>query len=197
MIYSYNDNLILKDALQIYFSKYHFKNGGYHLKWFKIKIGPVFIPLPNIKARVDAVKIHDIHHILTEYTATLKGETEIGVWELASGCSKYWAAWLLNLGSFSYGLFFFPKPLLNAFLKGRQITKNFYYNTLYDEKLLNKTIEELRQVAGINQFRKIKSIDYFAFASYTLIVLISAFIFFFTVYVLLKLIINAAKGVND
>lgn len=187
---SFDDNLILKDALQIYFSKYHFENGGYHLKWFKIKIGLVFIPLPNVKARVEAVKIHDIHHILTEYTATLKGEAEIGAWELASGCGKYWAAWLLNLGSFFYGLFFFPRSLLKAFLTGRQITKNLYYNTIYNERLLNKKVGELRQVVGVNQLRKIKSADYFLFALYTLIVLLSAFIFFFTVYVLLKIIIS-------
>lgn len=194
MINSFDDTLILKDALQIYFSKYHFENGGYHLKWFKIKIGPVFIPLPNIKARVDAVKIHDIHHILTEYTATIKGEAEIGAWELASGCGKYWAAWLLNLGSFFYGLFFFPKSLLNAFLKGRQITKSLYYNTDYNEKLLNKKVGELRQAIGVNQLRKIKPGAYFAFALYALIVLISAFIFFFTFYALLKLFIKAAKS---
>ena len=79
------------------------------MKLFKIKLGPVFIPLPNTKARVDAVKFHDIHHLLTEYPATLRGEAEIGAWEIASGCGKYYAAWVLNFGSFFYGMFFFPK----------------------------------------------------------------------------------------
>lgn len=103
----YPDHLKIKDALQLYFSKYHFVNGGYDLKWFRIKLGPVFIPLPNTKARVDAVKFHDIHHLLTEYPATLKGEAEIGGWEIASGCGKYYAAWVLNFGSLLYGVFFF------------------------------------------------------------------------------------------
>ena len=105
------DSLKIKDALQLYFSEYHFLNGGYDFKWFKIKLGPIFIPLPNIKARADAVKIHDIHHVLTEYKATWKGEAEISGWEIASGCGKYYAAWILNLGSFFYGMIFFPREL--------------------------------------------------------------------------------------
>ncbi len=188
---NFNDDLILKDALQIYFSKYHFENGGYHLKWFKIKVGAVFIPLLNIKARVDAVKIHDIHHILTEYKATLKGEAEIGAWEIASGCGRYYVAWLLNFGSFFYGLFFFPKALLHAFLKGRQVLKNLYYNTPYDEKLLNKKVGDLRDIVGVNIFKKIVLTDYTIFTLYSLLVLIAAFIFFFTCYTLVKLTINS------
>ena len=105
------DSLKIKDALQLYFSEYHFLNGGYDFKWFKIKLGPIFIPLPNIKARADAVKIHDIYHVLTEYKATWKGEAEISGWEIASGCGKYYAAWILNLGSFFYGMIFFPREL--------------------------------------------------------------------------------------
>ena len=103
----YEDQLLVKDALQIYFSHYHFKDGGYKDKWFKIKIGPFFLPLPNIKDRVDAVKIHDIHHVITEYRADYKGEVQIGAWEIASGCGKYYIAWLLNFGSFVIGIFFF------------------------------------------------------------------------------------------
>ena len=37
----YPDNLIVKDALEVYFSKYHFKDGGYQDKFFKIKIGHI------------------------------------------------------------------------------------------------------------------------------------------------------------
>lgn len=177
----FNNELILKDALQLYFSKYHFENGGYHLKWFKIKVGPIYIPLPNTKARIDAVKIHDIHHILTEYKATLKGEAEIGAWELAWGCGKYYVAWILNMGSFFYGLFFFPKSLLAAFLKGRQIIKNFYYDTNYNEMLLNKTVGELRLLTGVNRQKKLLISDYIAFALYALIILGAFFISFFSI----------------
>src|SRR6185369_15273678 len=104
----------------------------------------VYIPMPNIKMRVDAVKIHDIHHLITEYEADMKGEIEIGAWEIASGCGHYAAAWILNFGSFFYGLILHPHFLLRAFLRGRKCPTNLYYHTKYDEKLLNKTIGELR-----------------------------------------------------
>src|SRR4030095_1575209 len=127
----YDNSLKVKEALQIYFSKYHFVNGGYDLKWFKIKVGPVYFPFPNTKDRINAVKIHDIHHLVTEYKATLQGEAEIGAWEIASGCGRYYVAWLLNFGSLFYGLFFYPGYLLRAFLRGRKVSMNLYYDTQY------------------------------------------------------------------
>lgn len=68
-------DLKVKDALELYFKKYQFTNGAYDDKFFGIKIGPVFIPVPNTKARITAVKIHDIHHLLTEYTAFIRGRS--------------------------------------------------------------------------------------------------------------------------
>lgn len=141
----YSDSLKIKDALQIYFSQYHFKDGGYKDRFFKIKLtGSFYIPVPNIKPRVNAVKIHDIHHLVTEYNANYKGEAEIGAWEIASGCGKYWVAWILNLGSFVIGMLFYQRPLLKAFLDGRHAKTNLYQGTIYNDELLNKTVGELR-----------------------------------------------------
>jgi len=175
----YADDMIVRDALQLYFSKYHFENGGYHLKWFKIKIGPLFIPLPNTKARVEAVKLHDLHHIATEYPATLKGEAEIGGWEIASGCGKYYAAWILNTGSFFLGLLFFPKALFRAFMKGRNSRPNLYQNTTYDDQLLNKTVGELRANLGLNISYKHPLTDYLLFVVYGLFTLSLSVAFFY------------------
>lgn len=141
----YPDNLIVKDALEVYFSKYHFKDGGYQDKFFKIKMGPFYLPLPNIKDRVDAVKIHDINHVITGYKANYRGEAQIGGWELATGCGKYYVAWGLNLGSFLIGLLAFPCSLFNAFMTGRRVRKSLYRNKKYDEALLNSSLGELRQ----------------------------------------------------
>jgi hypothetical protein len=184
----YDDELKIKDALQIYFAKYHFKDGGYKDTWFKIKVGPLFIPLPNIKSRVDAVKIHDIHHLVTEYAATLKGEAEIGAWEIGSGCGRYYVAWLLNSGSFFYGLIFFPKAVYDAFAKGRNARTNLYHNTFYDETLLNKTVGDLRQRIGIRGKNKISS--GFSFGLFSVLILGSAALFFWLVFTIGRLIIS-------
>ena len=140
----YGENLKIKDALQIYFSEYHFKDGGYADKYFKIKLWRLYIPVPNIKARVDAVKIHDIHHLVTEYNALYKGEVEIGAWEIASGCGRYWVAWILNLSSFFIGILFYRRSLLKGFMDGRHALTNLYSHSIYNDELLNRTVGELR-----------------------------------------------------
>jgi hypothetical protein len=174
----YEDSLKINEALQIYFDRYHFKNGGYDLKWFTIKMGPVYFPLPNIKSRVDAVKIHDIHHLVTGYEANMKGEVEIGGWEIGSGCGKYAAAWLLNFGSFFYGMLFYQKPLLRAFLNGRKCTTNLYYNVTYDETLLNTPLGEIKKRVGTNrQSLKNAVSDYLLFALYCFLLLTLAILF--------------------
>ncbi len=179
---TYNNALKVKDALPLYFSRYHFIDGGYNSKWFKIKLGPVYIPLPNIKMRVDAVKIHDIHHLVTEYEANMKGEVEIGAWEIASGCFNYPAAWILNLGSFSYGMIFHPRYLLLAFLRGRKCKTNLYYDTAYDETLLDKTIGELRKKIESESPKNNSSFDYLVFLLYCLLILTVSLIFFLALY---------------
>lgn len=169
---TYADDLTVKDALAIYFSKYHFRDGGYNDKWFRIKLGKIFIPLPNIKARVQAVKIHDIHHLVTEYNADWKGETQIGAWEIASGCGKHYVAWLLNFGSFFVGMFLYPRSLFKAFMRGRHCATNLYSDTVYNERLLNTTIGDIRKITAIDSMDKCSAADYLAFFSWCGIVLI-------------------------
>ncbi|MEO8088319.1 MAG: hypothetical protein ABI763_15970 [Bacteroidota bacterium] len=159
----YEDSLVVRDALQLYFSEYHFADGGYTSKWFKIKLGRLYVPLPNIKSRIDAVKIHDVHHLVTGYNADWKGEVEIGAWEIATGCEKKTVAWLLNLGSIFVGIFLYPRSLFNAFMRGRKCVTSLYYNTIYNE-LLDKTLGELRKKINIDLPGKNITSDYLLFA---------------------------------
>jgi hypothetical protein len=183
----YSNDLLVKDALQSYFSQYHFENGGYDLQYFKIKLGPVFLSFPNTKARIAAVKIHDIHHLVTEYKATLRGEAEIGAWEIASGCGKHGIAWFLNSGSFFYGLFFFPRAVFTAFMSGRKVRTNLYKNIVYDENLLSRTVGSLREYVGINSGGNNTAFDYFYFLFWCFLVLAPAGIALLLLCYLLKL----------
>lgn len=166
----YSDDLKVKDALQIYFLQYHFKDGGYNDRFFKIKLtGSLYVPVPNIKSRVDAVKIHDIHHLVTGYTAKYKGEAEIGAWEIASGCGKYWVAWVLNLGSFIIGILFYQRPLFMAFMYGRHVKTNLYQGAVYNDELLNKTVGELRDEILSKAPCKNSTKDYLLFVFWCLV----------------------------
>ncbi len=101
-------------------------DGGYQARFFRIGVGRLAVPLPNLPARVRAVRLHDLHHTLTGYDTSWRGEAEIAAWELASGCKGYWAAWLLNFGAFAIGLFIAPRRLWHAFVRGRR-SRNLYH----------------------------------------------------------------------
>jgi hypothetical protein len=167
----YPDHMKVKDALQIYFNRYHFADGGYNDPYFKIKLGPLFIPVPNTASRIKAVKLHDIHHLLTGYTAFWEGEVEIGAWEIASGCQRFFVAWLLNFGSFAVGLLLYPKKLFRAFMLGRQSSSNLYYGTVYNETLLESTLGELRKKFGMDRKKQNEPLDYFYFSASVLLVI--------------------------
>jgi hypothetical protein len=184
---TYPDEMTIEEALQVYFKKYHFADGGYKDKYFKIKIGPVLIPFPNTNQRVKAVKFHDIHHLLTEYTALWKGEVEIGAWELASGCGQFFIAWFLNFGSFGIGLFLYPRTLFKAFMMGRHIKTNLYNGYRYDALLLGKTVGELRTELGIGKIKRNRLFDYIYFFVWVFLIFISLVSFILIFCLLLKI----------
>src|SRR4030095_13679169 len=109
-------------------------DGGYHSRVFWLGVGRLKVPLPNLPARGRAVRLHDLHHFLTGYDTSWRGETEIAAWELASGCKQYWAAWWLNFGAFAIGLFIAPRPLWAAFVRGRR-SRNLYDLTTDAERV--------------------------------------------------------------
>jgi hypothetical protein len=82
-------------------------------------IGPVTIPMPNFSWRRAAIQRHDIHHILTGYPFTMRGEFQVATWEFAAGRYPHWGATLLLLPLVVMGLFWSPAEIWRAFLKGR------------------------------------------------------------------------------
>lgn len=131
-------------GLSEYLLRYNLGDGGYTAKTFKIHFFWKFtLTLPNISNRIAAVKFHDLHHVLTEYETGLVGEAEIGAWEIASGCGKYYSAWILNSGSLLYGIFLCPQKVYKAFRRGRK-SENLYHSRTY-EKVLPLKISEVRK----------------------------------------------------
>lgn len=144
----YNENATMAEGLARYLTLYNLGDGGYTAKTFSVPFFKLFtITLPNIENRRKAVKFHDLHHVLTEYETGLVGEAEIGAWEIASGCGKYWSAWLLNSGSLLYGLFLCPRRVWKAFSRGKK-SKNLYHGYTYEETL-GRTIGDIRKELGI------------------------------------------------
>lgn len=115
----------------------------------RVETRPVPVFFPNTECRVTAAKLHDLHHVATEYETDWAGEAEIAAWEIASGCGRYGWAWLLNLGAFTVGLALCPKRLLRAFVRGRRAS-NLYSEGFAEELLVNTTVDALRQRIGFS-----------------------------------------------
>jgi hypothetical protein len=141
---TYPDTDRLVDARERYFVANGFpRDGGYSARWVRIALGPVPVYIYNSASRVRAVRLHDLHHVLTEYDTTLIGEAEIGAWELGSGCKDYVAAWFLNAAAVLIGLSLSPRRVRAAFVRGRR-TGNLYGRT-FDDALLQRSVGDLRR----------------------------------------------------
>jgi hypothetical protein len=109
----------------------------------KVKLWRIPIAFPNTDGRRQAVRFHDLHHVLTEYPTTWRGEFEIAAWEIAGGIRRYWVAWLLDLLGFACGLVVFPRAVYRAFVRGRHSTN--LYGDAWDESLLGRQVGEVRR----------------------------------------------------
>ena len=133
---------IVADALRGYFAEQGLpENGGLELAWVHVKIGPIPIAFPNIAARREAVRYHDVHHLLTGYRTDWPGEAEIGAFEVAGGCGRCWVGWLLNSGAMGVGAVFWPRRTWRAWLRGRR-SGNLFGEPF--EPLLRARVDELR-----------------------------------------------------
>jgi hypothetical protein len=146
---SYSDDLTVRAARALYFERNGFGDGGYTDRWVTLRAGPIAIRFPNTKARVAAVKLHDVHHTATGYGTTWTGEAEIGAWEIASGCARHHAAWLLNLQAMGIGLLIAPRRLFRAFVRGRH-SRNLYRAEL-DDALLDAPLGTVRRGLGLDR----------------------------------------------
>lgn len=139
----------MRDARALYFSRSGLADGGYDASWVKLQAGAIPLYFPNTGARVRSVRLHDIHHVLTNYDTTWTGEAEIGAWEIASGCARHYAAWILNLQAMAIGIVIAPRATLRAFARGRE-SRNLYTGEFRDE-LLATRVGSLRHALGLDR----------------------------------------------
>jgi ubiquinone biosynthesis protein Coq4 len=147
----YPPEMTLGDARARYFELNNFgPDGGYHERWIKVKVWRIPIWLPNTAGRVRAVKLHDLHHVLTEYPTTWRGEAEISAWELGSGgLKKYYAGWVLDILNLAQGLVVNPVGLYRGFMRGRR-SKNLF-STKFTDEILEHRVGEYRRLLDLER----------------------------------------------
>jgi hypothetical protein len=124
-------------------------DGGYGAGWVWLKMWGIPFAFPNTAGRRRAVRFHDLHHVLTEYPTTWRGEFEIAAWEVAAGgINRYWAGWLLDLLGFACGLAVYPRRVYRAFMRGRR-SANLYFET-WDDSILARRVGDERRRLGLD-----------------------------------------------
>jgi hypothetical protein len=123
-------------------------DGGDSLAWVPVKVLGITFQIPNTDGRRRAVRVHDLHHVLTGYSTDLAGEAEIGAWELASNCLSSAAATVLNTGAMAMGMLIAPRRTARAWARGRA-TRNLYANETVDH-LLGREVDDMRADLGLD-----------------------------------------------
>lgn len=167
MLAEYPASSTLGAARALYFQVNGFgADGGYSDRWVDVKVGPVPVPFPNTAARVRAVRYHDLHHVLTGYRTDIRGEVEIGAWEIAAGCKSFLVAWQLNLYAMGLGLVLCPVRSFRAYARGRR-SRSLYGEDL--EQLLERNVGELREELGVEAAPRARLSDYLEFGLASLV----------------------------
>lgn len=108
------------------------------------RVGPITLRLPNFQWRREAIERHDLHHVLTGYPCTMRGEFQMATWEFAAGRFPHPAATLFCLPLVAMGAIWSPRAIWRAFLAGRY--GRSLYGTELSETLLRSPIEALQIV---------------------------------------------------
>lgn len=178
------DNQTPREVLAKFYTDNHLDpDGGQSSSSVKIELTPRFhFYFPNFDARRKAVIKHDIHHLLTGYSTTLTGESEISAWEIASGCKSYWAAFFIDTSGVMLGIPINFWGTLKAFARGRR-TKNLYDDHISTEEALDMKISDLRRQLDLETYPRDTS------PTFTDFVLFSGFALFGALYSLLSLVL--------
>jgi hypothetical protein len=148
---NYEPMMSVHEARSRYFADNAFgDDGGYDDRWVTLyKLGPIPLGFPNTAGRIAAVRYHDLHHLATGYDTDMLGESEIAAWELASGCTRFPAAWVLNSLALPVGVLRNRARIERAFARGCR-TRNLYGEPVVDE-LLGERLGALRERLGMHR----------------------------------------------
>jgi hypothetical protein len=83
-------------------------------------VGPFTLRFPNFSWRRRALAAHDLHHLMTGYPMTMRGEFQLAAWELGAGRYPHWGATLFCAPLVLAGLIWSPAAIWRAWRSGRR-----------------------------------------------------------------------------
>ena len=97
-----------------------------------LPLGRVVLRLPNFAWRQAAIDAHDLHHMITGYPLTMRGEIQLAAWEWGAGRYPDWRATVFCTPLIVIGIVIMPRKTWRAFRAGRGS------ESLYPTKALTK-----------------------------------------------------------
>lgn len=83
------------------------------------RVGPLTLRFPNFAWRRRALAAHDLHHLMTGYPMTMRGECQMAAWELGAGRYPHWGATMFCTPLILLGLIWSPAAIWRAYRSGR------------------------------------------------------------------------------
>lgn len=83
------------------------------------RLGPFTLHFPDFGWRRRALRAHDLHHAMTGYPMTMRGEFQMAAWEYGAGRYPHWGATLFCAPLILFGLCWSPGAMLRAWRAGR------------------------------------------------------------------------------
>lgn len=150
-------------ALDTYLAVNGFTRAEYDRPWVEVTFWSFTFPFPNPPSRRQAIRMHDLHHVVTGYGTSPTGEAEISAWELRRGVGVF-SLFVqgIILGGVLLGLLHAPSRTLAAWRAGRSPSGAGLHPCdpeLY-ASLLGRSVGELRALydvpkAGITGAREL------------------------------------------
>ena len=81
-------------------------------------IGPLTLRFPDFAWRRRALRAHDLHHAMTGYPMTMRGEFQMAAWELGAGRYPDWRATLFCAPLVLAGIAWSPRAIWRAWRAG-------------------------------------------------------------------------------
>lgn len=143
----------VRRALAAYLGENGFTTDEYDADRVHVTFWWLTFPFPNPPSRKIAIRLHDLHHVVTGYGTDPTGEAEISMWELRRGISMFsvFVQGIIWTGAL-FGLVHSPRRTVAAWrgaIRGQGAGLQPACRRRYEE-LMELTVGELRGVYGVD-----------------------------------------------
>ena len=145
------------------FGKDHFFAPESPAKWWYFKVLGLKIYCYNFDWRKRALFTHDLHHVVTGYPCTMKGEMQVATWEFAAGRFPNIFSNLFCLPLVAAGTLLIPGKTFKAFQRGQQSRSLFAHHLGQDVR--HWPLEKLTALSVRHQTKRPLVFQILAFAA--------------------------------